>query len=1275
MQRKESGVGIKTFSKTVRAVSVAVIVCFMSVNLFADIPYRQAVNCVEATLAPPSVMNNIVPENMSRIDMEAQVLYLMEQFPGVLEAAPEENRDFMCQKAEDTVKIFFSLAVKESVKRDSATDQMNAHYIPVMLNGELGYVRVLKDNGRIIYSETYSIERFFRAHEGHRILRLISKDIDAMKADSGKSYILMNDDDGFNMAREFLEVLGAVNLAEKLLDAMRSRKIIFSEKLKTPLPEGYIAAGGQTPEERAAGMLEAFISEAHGDFADFSSAFRQFNVKWNEKQERDIVLEDLVQGPEESKLALMEAVRDMEAEVNRAGNEGYETPPHLLDLYGDNIHFIDFADKAYTLMRKEVLDVDIRDCSSTIDDIYRIFRSVAEHEAEHHNRAIEEGAEGKKIDPADIPGYDPDSISICKLSNCPLPTDLVSEYGEIKINENFVKLVHVMGKRGLKGNFGKIYEYISEEERGFPSMGEMYSSIIYALAIHTIRGHFPVSSSGKAIFVPDESLAQPERGRKYLYLNSLATLFYWIVLVERHCYPWARAYVFIKRYPEIFSGLSPEERGKLPFHLRKISERYLKDLTLPSHPKVVRTDETRQSVLNILRKNPGWVSNEGNGPQRPDGAGNEGGLKFNPMAYSHVMLRIKGVEEHDYRPVVAKLRAVFQRVGRHERDRHNDLYAKGFANVRLILNACERKAEAGEADDPVGALEELPEEMAARLEGAGLRTVKDVLDAGAGSVEKQGLSEDEYKDKLRRARKKFLLNIPGIGYGKQAPTDEYYDPLLDPRIEIKKLSEAILPTDITTNLLKDGKILINENFMKLLCSLYLSAGMDAEGKEIRKLAETIMYSLAIHTIKGHFPINEWGFPEYNRDEETAQGERGGNNLYRNILGMAYYWLALVEQDLYPGGRLEEFMRDNPSVFRRLSEKEKESLVDDFNKLYFATEDIFRIRGESILPTNETKKSVEKIFSDYPDSVSNEGQGPGSGESVNGTELAAVFYAVNSAPAEGLVPPVEISQLSGVTSEVRLSWYIDLLKDLGIVKGNRRDGYRSIMLNSVQARKIAGILEGSGPADIEGIKSRKAEIFKITRTKWAESFLDLCGLRESTSGANVNGKKLVIGIETGWMPSEQEKPLMELVRSLEDLNDTGSVRIVRGRGPDLAEELKNAVREEEVSLESVVVLAHHRTISDSSFDDMRAGSDEETDKAFMAGVDPTYLKGDSYIILMQMLSAAIGMATGKDDFADLQFMSMIQLNRRTVIFIPKAVPMDLEDIEEIYQTQRKIIRSA
>ena len=111
------------------------------------------------------------------------------------------------------------------------------------------------------------------------------------------------------------------------------------------------------------------------------------------------------------------------------------------------------------------------------------------------------------------------------------------------------------------------------------------------------------------------------------------------------------------------------------------------------------------------------------------------------------------------------------------------------------------------------------------------------------------------------------------------------------------------------------------------------------------------------------------------------------------------------------------------------------------------------------------------------------------------------------------------------------------------------------------------------------------------------------------------------------------------------------------------------------MSNVVVLAAKDTIRSKEFAAIRASGDNDTDKAFVVGVDPKELTDASYVRLMEMLTLTMRMAFGQKPFSAHPDITVGRVNARLYIFIPKASPVDFEYVKKLYTAQRAAITAA
>lgn len=117
-----------------------------------------------------------------------------------------------------------------------------------------------------------------------------------------------------------------------------------------------------------------------------------------------------------------------------------------------------------------------------------------------------------------------------------------------------------------------------------------------------------------------------------------------------------------------------------------------------------------------------------------------------------------------------------------------------------------------------------------------------------------------------------------------------------PKLSDRKFA-SLLPTAICYD---DGHIEINSNFIRLIAllkkkNLHTIPIKDRDRDREAKLLKSIIYSLALHEIRGHYILGkDGGIDEFRADEYEAQIERGYKHQRINVAAMLFYWLCVCE---------------------------------------------------------------------------------------------------------------------------------------------------------------------------------------------------------------------------------------------------------------------------------------------------------------------------------------------------------------------------------------------
>ena len=195
-------------------------------------------------------------------------------------------------------------------------------------------------------------------------------------------------------------------------------------------------------------------------------------------------------------------------------------------------------------------------------------------------------------------------------------------------------------------------------------------------------------------------------------------------------------------------------------------------------------------------------------------------------------------------------------------------------------------------------------------------------------------------------------------------------------------------------------------------------------------------------------------------------------------------------------------------------------------------------------------------------------------------------------------------------------------------------------------------------------------------------------------AKREGQNIVIGLGTDWIPGYNEKgiyrdALNPLVRTLSSLDDTlrsmglSNVELVIDRDQALAGTVMRQAADTSTELKNVIILASKSAIDSAAYAELRSSSDNK--RAFLAGVDPLELDerpvGESDMRvnvaeILSMLSLSLELALGKDPrMGEDSIIDEYNEVLRRVIFMPKAFPMEYEELKEYYNAQRTALLAA
>ncbi|MGB2599566.1 MAG: hypothetical protein WBC99_03900, partial [Candidatus Omnitrophota bacterium] len=265
---------------------------------------------------------------------------------------------------------------------------------------------------------------------------------------------------------------------------------------------------------------------------------------------------------------------------------------------------IDFLETAYSKM-PDTGDLELSECEPTMEAIREIFMEVARGEMERYNRSV---PRSQRMDERDLPIK---KMLFEPFSSCLLPTVVVLSNGSVGINENFVKVMETLRKRGLDDLSRARLDHLEGINSPHIKSSTLWRSIIYSIALHEVRGHFPIGKPGIPVFEPDEKKAQPKRGNDYLYTNLLAVTYYWLCIAEHSTSPVNRLGVLMRENPELFKGLTRRQRRTFKTDFAKLKESMEREELTFYPDEYVSTGTTKDDVLGVLPQRADVVWNEG----------------------------------------------------------------------------------------------------------------------------------------------------------------------------------------------------------------------------------------------------------------------------------------------------------------------------------------------------------------------------------------------------------------------------------------------------------------------------------------------------------------------------------------------------------------------------------------------------------------------------------------------------------------------------------------
>ena len=482
------------------------------------------------------------------------------------------------------------------------------------------------------------------------------------------------------------------------------------------------------------------------------------------------------------------------------------------------------------------------------------------------------------------------------------------------------------------------------------------------------------------------------------------------------------------------------------------------------------------------------------------------------------------------------------------------------------------------------------------------------------------------------------------------------------KLNFEKLSERILPVAQAN---ANGTITINEKFVDAMAYLY-QEGFDRNKGNVLydfygsekwtkslSLFDSIIYSVAIHEIRGHFKFENNKFM-FNPDEKFAQAQRGLGHVYPNILSMMYFWFAICEfgYNLYED-RIELFMKEYPELFELLSREEKAHLPRDLIKMHDNLfDDHFDLNWITSVAIPEPGIILLRLRT--------------SGRSLTVEELIGKFKESSG----------------GVSSRDYLIKNLNLLVELGLVevvpqekdsKGNEK--YRAVTMTTNNFIDIEKIFEDN----IEDSEKLKTEIFSKVLEEgenlWATALISL--VRQARRDRiDAKSEKLVLIYDNNWVPKGQRnlKVFQQLESSvLKAIEKEGNVEVVKASASGVVGEIR---KRRDVPLKNFIVVADKAVFQDPELAIMLPRDKKDKDRLFCVAVDGNKLSDDTYVQLIEIFNMVFKSFIGRGIYKGHPGIEQVaRVVGKYYLLIPRGQELGIEKIRDIYMKQTDFLHYA
>ncbi|MBD3380102.1 MAG: hypothetical protein GF408_06545 [Candidatus Omnitrophica bacterium] len=238
-------------------------------------------------------------------------------------------------------------------------------------------------------------------------------------------------------------------------------------------------------------------------------------------------------------------------------------------------------------------------------------------------------------------------------------------------------------------------------------------------------------------------------------------------------------------------------------------------------------------------------------------------------------------------------------------------------------------------------------------------------------------------------------------------------------------------------------------------------------------------------------------------------------------------------------------------------------------------------------------------------------------------------------------------------------------------------YTTPVLEQINNTESIISLQFKAARKLDEIRTRLEErLVSLSAKSKAEALVD--SLKWMAREAGDKGEKIILALDTSWNPSDTMQPLLSELFRLSRIEGLDNMIVIRGKGQNFAEEIIQKQRDTGTKLSNVIAIGSRDSINhlrNAAFAAYRGFAFEE--KAFLAAVDPSNLVPNSYVNMVDMVTAAVRFALGQSDSLEIAGIKAVPdgNNPRIWRFIPEARAMDLEELKELVDAERRALISA